>query len=124
MQWSPYVDNVMTCVGDPLATTNPQHPLKITGAPPLVMIGNIHDYATVYKWNKTAAEQSGSHLITYEGWYHTAYGPNKPSQCINSAVEAYFLNLTVPKDGMSCPAMEKPTASTFTAEATPAGSYL
>jgi pimeloyl-ACP methyl ester carboxylesterase len=124
MQWSPYVDNVMTCVGDPLATTNPQHALQVRGAPPLVMIGNIHDYATVYKWNKTAAEQSGSHLITYEGWYHTAYGPNKPSQCINAAVEAYFLNLTVPKDGVSCPAMEKPTASTFATEATPAGPYL
>jgi len=118
MQWSPYVDNAMTCVGDPLPTTNPQHPLEITGAPPLVMIGNIHDYATVYKWNKTAAQQSGSHLITYEGWYHTAYGPNKPSQCVNSAVEAYLLNLTVPKEGLSCPAMEKPT-SAFTAEATP-----
>jgi pimeloyl-ACP methyl ester carboxylesterase len=120
MQWSPYVDNAMTCVGDPLTTTNPQHRLKVTGAPPLVMIGNIHDYATVYKWNKTAAEQSGSHLITYEGWYHTAYGPNKPSQCINQAVEAYFINLTVPKDGLSCAAMEKPTSSAATFAATPA----
>jgi pimeloyl-ACP methyl ester carboxylesterase len=118
MQWSPFVDNALTCVGEPLQTTNPQHPLKVTGAPPLVMIGNIHDYATVYKWSKTAAAQSGSHLITYEGWYHTAYGPTKPSQCINSAVEAYLLNLTVPNAGLSCPAMEKPTASTLTAEAT------
>jgi pimeloyl-ACP methyl ester carboxylesterase len=115
MQWSPYVDNAMTCVGDPMPTTNPQHTLKVKGAPPLVMIGNTHDYATVYKWNKTAAEQSGSHLITYEGWYHTAYGPNKLSPCINGAVEAYFLNLTVPKDGLSCPAMEKPTTSTVDA---------
>lgn len=117
MQWSPYVDNVMTCVGDPMPTTNPQHALKVTNAPPLVMIGNIHDYATVYEWNKTAARQSGSHLITYEGYYHTAYGPNKPSQCINQAVEAYFLNLTVPKDDMSCPAMEKPTSTLNTTAA-------
>ncbi|GAA0913458.1 alpha/beta hydrolase [Virgisporangium aurantiacum] len=123
MQWSPYVDNVMTCIGEPLPTTNPQRPLKITGAPPLVMIGNIHDYATVYKWNRTAAAQSGSHLITYEGWYHTAYGPTKPSQCINGAVEAYLLNLTVPKAGLSCPAMEKPTTSNLTADATTVGSY-
>jgi pimeloyl-ACP methyl ester carboxylesterase len=115
MQWSPYVDNAMTCVGDPMPTTNPQQPLRVKGAPPLVMIGNTHDYATVYKWNKTAAAQSGSHLITYEGYYHTAYGPNKPSQCINSAVEAYFLNLTVPKDEMSCPAMEKPASSSVAA---------
>ncbi|MFD1045383.1 alpha/beta fold hydrolase [Kibdelosporangium lantanae] len=122
MQWSPYVDNAMTCVGEPLATTNPQHTLKVTGAPPLVMIGNIHDYATVYKWNKTAAAQSGSHLITYEGWYHTAYGPTKLSQCVNTAVEAYLINLTVPSAGLSCPAMEKPTVSTFASEA-PAGLY-
>jgi pimeloyl-ACP methyl ester carboxylesterase len=124
MQWSPYVDNAATCIGEPLRTTNPQHPLKVTGAPPLVMIGNLHDYATVYKWTKTAAAQSGSHLITYEGWFHTAYGPNKLSPCINSAVEAYLVNLTVPKEGLSCPAMEQPTASTFTADATAtAGRY-
>jgi pimeloyl-ACP methyl ester carboxylesterase len=123
MQWSPYVDNAMTCVGNPMTTTNPQHTLKVSGAPPLVMIGNIHDYATVYEWNKTAAKQSGSHLITYEGWYHTAYGPNKPSQCVNGAVEAYFVNLTVPKDGLSCPAMEKPTSALSVDTAPIAGTY-
>ncbi|WP_307796120.1 alpha/beta hydrolase [Amycolatopsis sp. 195334CR] len=111
MEWSPYVDHALTCAGDPLKTTNPQKPLKIKGAPPLVMVGNVHDPATVYEWNKTAAKQSGSHLITYEGWGHTAYGGDGPSPCVNDAVDAYLLDLTVPQKGLSCPATEKPGSS-------------
>ncbi|WP_460406649.1 alpha/beta hydrolase [Actinophytocola sediminis] len=116
IQWSPYVDHVLTCAGDPLENTNPQRPLEIEGAPPLVMVGNIHDPATVYSWNTAAAEQSGSHLITYEGWGHTAYGG--PSTCVNDAVDAYLLELTVPADGLSCPATETP-ASPGTSELNP-----
>ncbi|WP_020672453.1 alpha/beta hydrolase [Amycolatopsis nigrescens] len=110
IEWSPYVDHALTCAGDPLKTTNPQQPLEIEGAPPLVMVGNIHDPATVYEWNKTAAKQSGSHLITYEGWGHTAYGNGGPSPCVNEAVDAYLLDLTVPAKGLSCPATEKPAS--------------
>ncbi|MFI6025413.1 alpha/beta hydrolase [Amycolatopsis magusensis] len=111
MEWSPYVDHALTCAGNPLKTTNPQKPLKIKGAPPLVMVGNVHDPATVYQWNRTAAKQSGSHLITYEGWGHTAYGDDGPSPCVNEAVDAYLLDLKVPQKGLSCPATETPGSS-------------
>lgn len=104
IQWSTYVDHVLTCAGKPTATTNPQHPLKIKSAPPLVMIGNVHDYATVYQWSRTAARQSGAHLITYEGWGHTAYHRDGPSQCVNDAVDTYLITLTPPRRGLSCPA--------------------
>ena len=119
IEWSPYVDHSMTCAGEPLETTNPQQPLEIEGAPPLVMVGNIHDPATVYEWNKVAAEQSGSHLITYEGWGHTAYGNGGPSPCVNEAVDAYLIDLTVPEQGLSCPATEQPAAPSGTADRTP-----
>jgi hypothetical protein len=108
VEWSPYVDHVMTCVGSGTATTNPQRRLDVHGTPPLVMIGNVHDPATVYEWNVTAARQSGARLITYEGWGHTAYGDGGPSDCVNAAVDAYLLDLTPPKWGLRCPATEVP----------------
>jgi hypothetical protein len=48
--------------------------------------------------------------------------PNKLSQCVNQAVEAYFLTLTVPKDDFSCPAMEQPATPAPMTRA--AGPYL
>lgn len=108
IQWSPYVDHALTCAGEPKETTNPQRRLDIDDAPPLVMIGNVHDPATVYRWNVTAARQSGARLITYEGWGHTAYGNGGPSECVNDAVDAYLIELTVPRRGLSCPATEQP----------------
>jgi pimeloyl-ACP methyl ester carboxylesterase len=106
MEWSPYVDHMMTCVNSGTKTTNPQRPLKVHGAPPLVMIGNLHDPATVYPWSQAASRQSGAHLITYEGWGHTAY--RGPSDCVNSAVDDYLIDLKPPARGLSCPSEDQP----------------
>ncbi len=108
VEWSPYVDHAMTCVGSGTETTNPQRRLDIDDAPPLVMIGNVHDPATVYEWNLTAAHQSGARLITYEGWGHTAYGNGGPSDCVNAAVDDYLIDLKPPRRGLRCPATEVP----------------
>jgi len=112
IQWTPYVDHAMTCVGSGAETTNPQRRLDIDDAPPIVMIGNVHDPATVYEWNRTAAKQSGARLITYEGWGHTIYGAGRPSACVNDAVDAYLIDLRAPKRGLTCPATEQPGVST------------
>lgn len=121
IQWTPYVDHALTCAGGPTETTNPQQPLEIDSAPPLVMIGNVHDPATVYRWNRTAARQSGANLITYEGWGHTVYGLGRPSECVNEAVDAYLIDLTVPERGLSCPATEQPGAGSATLDRNPLG---
>lgn len=69
------------------------------------MIGNLHDPGTPLTYSRTAARQSGSHLITYEGWGHTAYYPGEQvSLCVNAAVEVYLINLTVPRN-LTCPAV-------------------
>ncbi|MFI7675780.1 alpha/beta hydrolase [Actinophytocola sp. NPDC049390] len=114
VEWSPYVDHAMTCVGSGTETTNPQRRLDVDDAPPLVMIGNVHDPATVYEWNLTAAHQSGARLITYEGWGHTAYGDGGPSDCVNAAVDDYLINLTPPRWGLRCPATEVPGSGSMT----------
>jgi pimeloyl-ACP methyl ester carboxylesterase len=107
MEWSPYVDHMMTCVNSGTKNTNPQRPLKVHDAPPLVMIGNLHDPATVYPWSLAASRQSGARLITYEGWGHTVYGF---SPCVNAAVDDYLINLNPPARGLSCPSLDEPAA--------------
>ncbi|ADD45717.1 alpha/beta hydrolase [Stackebrandtia nassauensis] len=105
-QWSSYVGTLTSCIGDPVKTTNPQAPLEIDGAPPLVMIGNLNDYATVYEWSEVAAEQSGATLITYEGYGHTIYG--RGVECVDKPVESYLIDLEVPDSGLSCESQETP----------------
>ncbi|GAB3234409.1 alpha/beta hydrolase [Glycomyces halotolerans] len=106
VEWSPYNDTALLCAGYSGKTTNPQAPLEIEGAPPMVFIGTVHDAATVYPWTVEAAEQAGANLITYEGWGHTIYGAH--SECVNEAVDAYLIGLDPPKDGLSCPGLESP----------------
>jgi pimeloyl-ACP methyl ester carboxylesterase len=106
LEWTPYNDHALTCSGFRGETSNPQRPLQIEGAPPLVFIGTVHDPATVYPWTVAAAEQAGGHLITYEGFGHTIYGGH--SECVNEPVDAYFIDRTAPEDGLRCPGLEYP----------------
>jgi pimeloyl-ACP methyl ester carboxylesterase len=75
--------------------------LTAEGAPPIVVIGTTGDPATPYAWSQALAEQlSSASLVTYEGHGHTAYG--RSNDCIANAVESYFLDGTVPADGLTC----------------------
>ncbi|HEU5475607.1 MAG TPA: alpha/beta hydrolase [Actinophytocola sp.] len=116
IEWSPYVDHAMTCVNSGTRNTNPQRPLDIDNAPPLVMIGNVHDFATVYEWTLAAARQSRARLITYEGWGHTVYGF---SPCVNAAVDAYLIDLQPPARGLRCPNLDEPGMATANAQPRP-----
>ena len=72
------------------------------GAAPIVVIGTTHDPATPYSMAQGLSGQLASGvLVTVEGWNHTAYrrGAN---QCVTRAVEDYFVNGTVPTDGLMC----------------------
>ncbi|WP_248961985.1 alpha/beta fold hydrolase [Sphaerisporangium perillae] len=112
VNWNPNAtEAALDCVGYRGKATNPQAPLMVKGAPPLVMVGNVNDFATVYPWSKNAAKQSGATLVTYKGFGHTiypstvAYGPSK---CINDVIDAYLIHLKVPGAGVKCPAIEVP----------------
>ncbi|MEY4508406.1 MAG: hypothetical protein RLZZ450_528 [Pseudomonadota bacterium] len=73
------------------------------GAPPIVVIGTINDPATPYVWAESLSDELASGvLLTWEGEGHTAY--TRGSTCIDQAVEAYFINLTVPAAGKRCAA--------------------
>ena len=77
--------------------TGVRHVLPVpetSGAPPIVVVGTRHDPATPYAGAVAMAQILGSgHLLTWEGFTHTAYGQ---TECITEAVDAYLLDLTVP----------------------------
>ncbi len=72
------------------------------GAPPLLVVGTIHDPATPYASAQSVASQLNARLLTFEGDGHTAYG--RGSSCIDDAVEKYLLTAKVPAAGTRCPA--------------------
>jgi acetyl esterase/lipase len=70
------------------------------GAPPILVVGTTGDPFTPLAQSQQLADalESGV-LLVREGEGHTAYGEDK---CIDDAVDAYILDLTVPADGTRC----------------------
>ena len=76
-------------------------PVEGEGAAPIVVIGTTGDPATPIQWAEALAEQLESGvLLTWVGEGHIAYDEGDP--CINDAVDAYFIEGTVPDDGLVC----------------------
>jgi pimeloyl-ACP methyl ester carboxylesterase len=75
-------------------------PATGAGAPPIVVVGSTGDTATPYAWAKSLAKQLESGvLVTRKGEGHTSFLVNS---CIKKSVDAYLLELTVPKKGLVC----------------------
>ena len=78
-------------------------PPTAPSAPPLVVVGTVHDPATPYAGAVSMAKVlgNGSSLVTWEGSGHTAF---TRSPCVDALIDAYLLELTLPPDGSRCPA--------------------
>jgi pimeloyl-ACP methyl ester carboxylesterase len=73
------------------------------GAAPVLVVGNTGDPATPYEGARAMADELGKGVgvvLTWKGEGHGAYGSG--SDCVDSAVDAYLLNGTVPEDGKVC----------------------
>ncbi|MGN9846230.1 alpha/beta fold hydrolase [Nonomuraea sp. H19] len=92
------------CLGTPTPVPNPQHRLRVSGTPTLLLANALHDPATGYPWAVNAALQIGreARLLTYEGWGHGVYGRG---ECPTLAFDRYLTSLTVPGKGARCPAV-------------------
>ncbi|MFT4234406.1 MAG: alpha/beta hydrolase, partial [Microbacterium sp.] len=98
---APYWSGSDPCMWWPYPPTGTREKITADGAAPIVVVGTTGDPATPYKWAQSLADQlSSGVLLTYEGEGHTAYGGQ--SECIDSAVNAFFLDDTVPEDGTTC----------------------
>ena len=111
------LSSMTQCIGWPGTVNNPQHRLKVKGAPTILMMNGIHDPATGYTWATNAKRQlgSGATLVTYEGSGHVAY---HRTTCPRAAADSYLLNLTLPAPNTHCPANDPalgPTARSTTA---------
>lgn len=105
----------MACAYWP-ATPDPLSAPSAKGAPPIVIIDTTNDPATPYEWGLAVSKQiASSVLITHRGNGHTIYAQG--DSCVDGAVNAYLINLTSPKKGLTCgdgpppPAEQTPVAS-------------
>lgn len=75
--------------------------ISAQGSGPIVVVGTTRDPATPYEWAVRLRKQlSNAALITYDGDGHTAY--TRSNSCVDSAIDAYFVQGTVPPDGLRC----------------------
>jgi pimeloyl-ACP methyl ester carboxylesterase len=73
------------------------------GAAPILLVGNTGDPATPYEGARRMADELGNGVgveLTWKGEGHGAYGSG--SDCVDSTVNAYLVDGTVPKDGTVC----------------------
>ena len=91
----------LTCTTWPVPAEGEPEPVHAAGAAPILVVGTTRDPATPYESAQALAEQLDSgHLLTYDGDGHTAY--RLGSRCVDTAVDAYLLDGTVPADGARC----------------------
>jgi len=89
------------CGGIQVKSTEPARDIKAAGAPPIVVIGTTRDPATPYAWAVSLAQQLESGvLVSRDGDGHTGY--TEGNDCVDEAVDGFFLDGTVPEDGLSC----------------------
>lgn len=89
------------CAYWPVPAVSRPGPVHAPGAPPIVVVGTTRDPATPYAWAQALARQLPGVLLTHVGDGHTAYGYHR-STCVEDVVDAYLLDLTVPKAGTRC----------------------
>ncbi|WP_186403736.1 alpha/beta hydrolase [[Actinomadura] parvosata] len=95
----------MACLAEPAPVPNPQHRLRVSGTPVLLLANSLHDPSTGYAWASNVARQIGreARLLTYEGGGHSVY---YRSACARDAIDRYLIAGTLPTDGARCPAVE------------------
>ena len=100
--WGPFlVWSSLPCGFWPVRATGSVEKVTAAGAPPIVVIGTTRDPATPYEWAVRLHDQlDRAALISFDGDGHTAY--TRSNGCVDDAVDRYYLEGTVPKDGLRC----------------------
>jgi hypothetical protein len=102
MRGSPRVHaGLAGCVGWPEQVNNPQHRLRVTEAPKVLMMHSRHDPANPLSWAAEVHRQTRATtvLLTYEGAGHRVYDR---SDCTRDAMDGYLVALKVPRHGSRC----------------------
>jgi hypothetical protein len=76
--------------------------LRASGAAPILVVGDLRDPATPYRWAvDLASDLSSGVLLGWRGEGHTSYFEG--SSCIDNAVNEYLLSGVLPHSGTICP---------------------
>ena len=101
---APIVWGSLTCAYWPV----PSYPLPRIraaggqGSRPILVVGTLRDPATPYRQAQAlAADLASGVLLGWNGDGHTAYGEG--SACVDTIVNDYLIDLTVPRSGRVCP---------------------
>ena len=96
-------DTAGWCHDWPVAGQYDTPEVSAPGAEPVLIVGNTGDPATPYEGARRMADELGKGVgveLTWKGEGHGAYGSG--SGCVDSTVNSYLLDGTVPKDGKVC----------------------
>jgi len=75
--------------------------IRAGGAAPILVVGDLRDPATPYRWAVSlASDLSSGVLLGWRGEGHTSYFEG--SSCIDNYVNNYFLSGTLPRTGTVC----------------------
>ncbi|MFI9272320.1 alpha/beta hydrolase [Kitasatospora sp. NPDC052896] len=89
------------CRNWPFKSTAQPHAIRAAGSAPILVVGSTGDDATPYAWaQKLASGLANATLLTRDGDGHTGYGK---SACIQTDVNAFLLDGTMPPAGTHCP---------------------
>lgn len=93
---------LLVCQDWPVAPSTGVGVTDLTGiATAPLIVGTRHDPATPVQWaERLHAAIPGSGLVIWEEYNHTAY--REGSDCVDEAVDAYFLTGTVPTEPLLC----------------------
>jgi pimeloyl-ACP methyl ester carboxylesterase len=76
--------------------------VRAAGAPPILVVGDLHDPATPYRWAVNLSRDLASGvLLGWNGEGHTSYFQG--SSCVDNTVDSYLISLHVPRSGTVCP---------------------
>lgn len=101
--WGPFLAwSALPCGVWPVKGGTPPHKISAPGSATIVVVGTTRDPATIYEWSKRLRDQlSNAVLVTRDGDGHTAYRSGN-NLCVDNAIDAYYVQGTVPKDGLTC----------------------
>jgi pimeloyl-ACP methyl ester carboxylesterase len=99
-----YAAWVLPCVFWPAEPTPAPRTPVAAGAPPILVVGATLDSQDPFQWSvDMAAQLESGVLLTREGPGHPSY---LLSGCVEEAVNAYLIDLTLPKPGTVCPSAD------------------
>jgi pimeloyl-ACP methyl ester carboxylesterase len=95
-----YATWTLPCVFWPAPATPASHAPVAAGAPPILVVGALLDTQDAYQWSvEMAASLESGVLLRHDGTGHPSYFT---SACVEDAVNAYLLGLSLPAPDLVC----------------------